>query len=146
MEEKYTLTDLAMMTGLSTRTLRNYMGQDILHGQKENGIWIFSGEELDTFLAHPYIQPSIHAKRNAMIYDFLLDKKKKEEEMCTIADFNVSDEGAEEISNYFCNAINSRKDGSRLRFTFDYANDHARVILTGNAEIVMEILQGYYHP
>ena len=36
--EKYNLNDLAMMTGFTTRTLRNYLNQGLLEGEKENGV------------------------------------------------------------------------------------------------------------
>ena len=37
MERMYTLNDLALMTGFTTRTLRNYLTQGLLKGKKENG-------------------------------------------------------------------------------------------------------------
>lgn len=33
----YCLNDLAMMTGLHTRTLRNYIKRGVLHGSKRGG-------------------------------------------------------------------------------------------------------------
>ena len=35
MEETYSLNDLAMMTGFTTRTLRNYLTQGLLNGEKK---------------------------------------------------------------------------------------------------------------
>ena len=40
MEEIYNLNQLALMTGLSTRTLRNDLATGILEGEKEDGMWI----------------------------------------------------------------------------------------------------------
>ena len=42
MEKYYTLNEVAMMTGLNTRTLRNYLKMDVLKGEKIDGIWKFS--------------------------------------------------------------------------------------------------------
>ena len=41
MERKYTLNDLALMTGLTTRTLRNYLVQGFLHGEKRDRLLYF---------------------------------------------------------------------------------------------------------
>ena len=53
MENKYDLNDLALMTGFTTRTLRNYLTQGLLEGEKENGVWQFTPEQLDRFSASP---------------------------------------------------------------------------------------------
>ena len=39
--ETYNLNDLAMMTGFTTRTLRNYLNQGLLEGEKEPGPALF---------------------------------------------------------------------------------------------------------
>ena len=43
--ENYTINDIAMMTGLTTRTIRNYIKLGILNGEKEDGVWRFSAED-----------------------------------------------------------------------------------------------------
>lgn len=47
MEKNYTLNELAMITGLTTRTLRNYLKMNILNGEKIDGIWTFTEEDLN---------------------------------------------------------------------------------------------------
>lgn len=54
MERKYTLNDLALMTGLTTRTLRNYLVQGFLRGEKTNGVWQFADADLDRFFSDPF--------------------------------------------------------------------------------------------
>ena len=68
--EKYTINEVAMMTGLTTRTLRNYIKQDILKGEKTDGIWIFTAEEISDFISDPNVKPSIQAKKKSVIFDF----------------------------------------------------------------------------
>ncbi len=50
MDRTYNLNELAMMTGFTTRTLRNYLMQGLLHGAKVNGTWQLTLEEIDGFL------------------------------------------------------------------------------------------------
>ena len=56
MDRNYTLDDIAMMTGFSTRTLRNYLNQGILKGEKTDGKWQFTAEEIDRFFAEPFVK------------------------------------------------------------------------------------------
>lgn len=58
----YTLGHLSQITGLTDRTLRSYLKNGILEGEKINGIWHFSEEQLDAFFRHPAVRPSIQSK------------------------------------------------------------------------------------
>lgn len=74
----YNINEVAVMTGLSTRTLRNYLKMGVLDGEKIDGVWQFSEEHLGEFLRNPVAAPSIQAKRNALIFDFLADRKNRQ--------------------------------------------------------------------
>ena len=53
MDRDYSLNDLALMTGFTTRTLRNYIKQGLLNGEKQNGVWQFTADEIDRFFRNP---------------------------------------------------------------------------------------------
>ena len=143
MEKYYSINDMAKFTGLTTRTLRNYLKMNVLSGEKIDGVWQFTEEELEAFLSDPTVKPSIQAKQNALVYDFMLDRKKTKNEMCTVLDFCVgSKEESVELSKFFCEEVN--KADKRVQFSFEKAGDNARVVLKGNEEDVMEILREYY--
>ena len=72
MEKYYTINEISIMTGLTTRTIRNYLKSGLINGEKINGIWMFSHEDFSDMLVNPAIKPSIQAKNNAVVYDFLL--------------------------------------------------------------------------
>ena len=76
MEKKYNLNDLALMTGFTTRTLRNYLLGGILKGEKIDGVWQFSDEDLDRFFAEPFVKEGIRIKRNGVVFDFLAAKQR----------------------------------------------------------------------
>ena len=65
MENKYDLNDLALMTGFTTRTLRNYLTQGLLEGEKENGVWQFTPEQLDRFFSEPFVKEGLRIKENS---------------------------------------------------------------------------------
>ena len=143
MNEFYTINDIATMTGLTTRTVRNYMKMGLLEGEKVEGVWQFSIEAVSAFMADKNVQPSIEAKKNGVVFDFLTDRYKKVNEICTILDLPVSEEEAMEISNFFCQET-SGDTVSNLKFSFSYNNGFARVILKGTEDFVSEIMKKYY--
>ena len=63
----YNINQVATITGLTTRTLRNYLNLGILQGEKEDGVWMFSPEELKSFLEDPRVKQSVTANKNAVV-------------------------------------------------------------------------------
>lgn len=142
MEKYYTLNELAMFSGLTTRTLRNYLKMNLLSGEKIDGVWKFTEEEVDAFLGDPAVKPSLQAKSNALVYDFLLDRKKRNNEICIVLDCCVGNDEAGEISEFFCGAVNGR--GGEMQLSFEKTSENVRVILKGKEDTVMDILNEYY--
>ncbi len=145
MERYYTINEAAMLTGLTTRTLRSYLKMDILTGEKVESVWKFTEEDLSSFLSNPNVKPSILAKKRSIVYDFLVDEEKRVNEICSIIDLYIGDNEAEEISNFFCERINNDNAGEKIRFSYERNGKHARFILSGYEEYVMELLNGYYN-
>lgn len=135
----YTLGHLTQFTGLTDRTLRNYLSSGILRGEKINGVWHFTDEQLDAFLRHPSVRPSILAKNNAVVYDFMLDTKKPHDRACIILDLPGADREA--LSAFFCDAI-CAGDFHDLRFAFD-GIEMPRVILSGPTDQVLALVNSY---
>ena len=135
----YTLGHLSQITGLTDRTLRTYLKNGILSGEKINGVWHFTEEQLETFLRHPAVRPSILAKNNAIVYDFLLDTKKPEPRVCVILDIPDLDRDA--ASRFFCDAI-CYGDYRDLRFSLD-AVGSPRVILSGPMDQILALVNSY---
>lgn len=136
----YVINQLVMFTGLTDRTIRNYLSLGILQGEKIDGVWRFSAKQVDSFLRHPTVRPSILAKNNSLVYDFLLEDKKKKQEICMILDIPQDDKEA--IATFFSTHINN--DGYQdIRFSFDGVMDMARVILRGDAFEVLRLVNEY---
>ncbi len=143
MEKQYTINEVAIMSGLTTRTLRNYMKMNILNGEMVEGVWKFTEEDIADFFQNPYVKPSIQAKNKAIVFDFLAQNEKRISEMCTILDVCVEKDEAEEIAAFFCKEVNKRNAGN-LKFSFEKNGSHVRVILKGYEDVVMDILNAYY--
>ncbi len=138
----YSLNETAMITGLTTRTLRNYLKMDILKGDKVDGNWSFSEEQLDEFMSNPMAKQAIAAKRNAVVYDFMSDPFKKGNRICTILDLPVSDEESLEAAAFFCELIN--KSGSDVEFRYNKEKGFSRFILSGPEDLVVDYMKAYY--
>lgn len=134
----YTITDLAEMTGLTDRTLRNYLNAGFLQGTKADGKWQFTAEQFGAFLRHEAVKPALEAKRNSLVFDFMADAKKPEDSACLLLDLVPAD--ADRLAVFFCGSVN-RREGMHLAFRGE--NDRARVILTGRAGDVLEVLNEY---
>lgn len=140
-ERCYTLANLTMFTGLTDRTLRNYLTTGILQGEKKNGVWHFTPEQAQALITHPAVRRQILARKNGVIYDFLLENKRKEQACCMILDLPGVPE--QQIIEYFCRAIN---EGSfqNLSFSFDSVAATPRIILKGKPEQVLKLVNGFY--
>lgn len=136
----YVINHLVMFTGLSDRTIRNYIASGILQGEKINGLWHFTPEQVEEFVRHPAVRPSILAKNNGLVYDFLLDTKKAGQEMCVILDTPCADKKT--VAEYFCYSINSG-GYHNIQFSFDGVTETSRVILKGDAAEVLRLVNEY---
>ena len=135
----YTLGHLSQITGLTDRTLRTYLKNGILDGEKINGVWHFTEAQLDAFLRHPTARPSIRAKNNTIVYDFMLDTRRTESRVCVILDIPDLDRVA--ASRFFCDAI-CCGDYLDLRFSLD-AIESPRIILSGPLDQILTLVNSY---
>lgn len=140
-EELYLISHITLITGLSDRTIRNYIASGILKGEKINGIWHFTPEEVDAFIKNPAVRPSIVAKNNSVVYDFMLNDSKKEEETCVILDLPKCD--IKETAEFFCYGI-SNGDHKDINFSFDGNYKTPRIILRGKPSDVIGLIGDYY--
>ena len=137
MNDFYTIGQVVQFTGLTDRTIRNYIASGILEGEKIDGLWHFTPEQVEAFVRHPSVRPSILAKKNALVYDFLLDTQKKTKQICMILD------NEKEASDFFCRAI-TNGEFKNIKFSFDTLNDNPRVILKGDATEVLQLVNLYH--
>ena len=142
MKELFTINDLAMMTSLSTRTLRNYIADGLLVGDKSSGVWQFTAEQVTDFVTSKTASPSIHAKKKAIVYDFLSSKPDENGKMCVVLD--IGEEQAGKAVSMLCASISKIEPSRELRFSSEKAGKGNRIILSGSEADVMGLLNRYY--
>ncbi len=138
----FLISHLALITGLSDRTIRNYISKGLIQGEMINGMWHFTPEQVAEFVRHPAVRPSIQAKQNAIVYDFLLQDKRSSSGCCVILDLTESGE-AQRAQRFFCERI-SEGDYTDINFSFDGVAKTPRVILEGATAQVIELVNEFY--
>lgn len=137
----YTIGHIALFTGLTDRTIRKYISSGILEGELINGVWHFTPEQADAFVRHPAVRPSILAKHNAHVYDFLVETKRNAQQTCMILDLPGHDH--KDVAEYFCDAIRE-SDLHDFRFSLDSVSGSPRIILRGHTDEILALVNDYY--
>lgn len=136
----YLIKHLQLITGLTDRTIRSYLASGILQGEKINGLWHFTPEQVDAFVYHPAVRPSIQAKRNSIVYDHMLNTEKGKATACVVLNIPGSDQ--RKVAEFFSYSVRW-EDCRDVRFCYDAMKNMSRVILSGDAEQVFRILDSY---
>ncbi len=137
----YSINELAVISGFTTRSLRSFISMGHLKGEKIDGIWQFTPEEIEAFLSNPNVAPGLKSKVNALVYDFLADSEKKSNEICSIMDYVMEEDEASELSDYFCDKMNNTSNAS---FKLTKHGKNVRVIIKGPEDFVVDTIKGWY--
>lgn len=142
MKDCYTIEDMAVFTGLTDRTLRSYLSEGRLTGEKVDGAWRFSPEDLGRLLQDGGARRAIEANRNAAVYDFMLGGP-AEDRCCVIRDIPVPDGEEEAVRTRLVERVN--REESKVSFSYSYGLDRqgrgsARVVLVGSTAAVQAML------
>lgn len=140
MERTYSISEVSLMSGFTDRTLRTYLKQGFLHGEKTDGMWRFTDEDLEKFFGDPYVKEGLRIKRNGTVYDFLAGSRHQNGGACVILDIKAGFVCGQKISDFFCREMEKVTD---TVFSFDWSDDTCRVILCGPEEQITRIMQDY---
>ena len=142
MKDTFSINDVAMITGLSTRTIRNYIALGFLSGEKVNGAWTFTDKQVEEFTQDKAVKPSIKAKKNAIVFDFLGAKPEKQDKMCTILDLTFQESISASV--FFCKKISELDPSSEFHFASEPLGTGVRLILSGSPSDVLGLISQYY--
>ncbi len=67
----FSITDIIRITGLSDRTLRNFIKDRVLLCEKINGKWHVSTEQIIEFIKHPDAIPSLKSKMQTTFKEYI---------------------------------------------------------------------------
>lgn len=141
MENTFTLEQITQFTGFTDRTLRSYLHSGILQGEKKDGKWKFTKQQVGEFLINPAVHASIESKGKAILQDFLASSS-HHNEACLVLDVSWMSEEVSKISAFFCSAMESKREHG-CRFHLFGQDGQGRIYLSGPAFDVAEILAAY---
>lgn len=142
MNDTFSIDDMALITGLSTRTIRSYIADGFLEGDKSGGAWRFTSEQVTAFLQNKAVRPALRAKKNAIVHAFLGAPHKERDMMCAVLDLPSDQAGR--ASSLLCRCICEIEAKAELHFASDRLGKTTRIILSGSDADVMELLARYY--
>ena len=108
-----------------------------------DGAWTFTPEQIEAFTQNKTVKPSIKAKKNAIVFDFLGNKPEKQDKMCTVLDLTTKE--AVKASLFFCDKISDCTPETELQFASYQTGNGVRLIISGSTKDVMDLLNQYYN-
>lgn len=136
MKDKYSIDEVSLMCGLTTRTIRNYLKNGQITAEKEDGKWVFNTENFTGMLSNPYVRAAIKAKNNAPVFDFIEDDKKDIDSACLVVDRVVDAKDEISFVEELCKLAQNEES---LQMRLEKSGSHLRIILTGKEECVRDI-------
>ena len=137
----YTLKELALITGFTTRTLMNYMNLGLLKGEKNGNKWTFSDEQVKNFTEDPNVRPGIETKDKAILFDFMAEEKKNSDTALIMLDKPMEKDEAEKLGRFFADEMCRAED---IRYSFRYKNGTAHFIIRAPEGTAKRIMEKYY--
>lgn len=137
---QYTLAELALMTGYSTRSLRTFYRQGLLTGSMEAGKYSFSEKDIKNFMAQPFIISGMKSKTRMQVHHFLQEEHADSPATCLIHD-EPGRERMERLNGILLDYINRECTGG-FSYTcfFDDKKNVTRFIFIGRASDAAAVL------
>lgn len=149
LEKLYTVEDIANMTGLTTRTIRNYLKDGSLEGKKIGGQWRFTMKNIEKLFNSSSITKDINDNKKQQVLDFIDGVNTDMSgniQICTIVDYYCDKtEQAKEMSDKLITVINTGgeaiKNGAKYSYEFIEKEGKARFTLFGGPLFIINTLK-----
>lgn len=140
MEKLYTVENIAQMTGLTSRTIRNYIAAGRLRGRKIGSQWRFTEADIEALLSDRNDPAEESAASSDKVADFLRPQSRAGISTCTIIDAPAaSGDAAEALAEIVSEAAASSE--AEVEFTYLDEVRVARFIITGPADAVSKLVK-----
>jgi len=87
MEKLYTVEDVAQMTGLTSRTIRNYLADGRLTGRKVGAQWRFTEENITAIFTDAGARRDAANAASGLVEDFLKRQNRSGVTVCSVIDY-----------------------------------------------------------
>ncbi|MBK1810701.1 helix-turn-helix domain-containing protein [Clostridium sp. YIM B02505] len=149
LEKLYTVEDIANMTGLTTRTIRNYLKDGSLEGKKIGGQWRFNMKNIEKLFNNGNVSKDIQDDKKQQVLDFIDGVNTDMNgniQICTIVDYYCDNiESAKQMSDKLIMVINHSNEAvqSGAKYSYEYVEKEgkARFTLFGNPSFIIDTLK-----
>lgn len=145
-EKLYTVEDIARMTMLTTRTIRNYLKDGLLTGRKIGGQWRFTQKDIETLFDNSSVEMDMQNSRRQDVMDFIDGVNTDIDgniQICTIADYYCDNtEQSKKLCDKLCALISCVDTVQQHRFYYEYIEKEskARYTIFGTPSFVSKAL------
>ena len=147
LEKLYTIDDIARMTSLTSRTIRNYLKDGSLQGKKIGGQWRFTMNDINRLFNSNKFEMEIKDESKRQIIDFMDGVNTDmtgEVQICTIADVYCEQDKGKLLSKEMTSYITDQHPESEYaKFDYEYIakESKARFTLFGSPQFVIKLLK-----
>jgi excisionase family DNA binding protein len=152
MEKLFTVDDIAKMTMMTSRTIRNYIKEGLLKGNKIGGQWRFTEEDIKNLMQSGKYQTEYASNLRQDILDYIDGVNthvRGEIQSCTIVDLYQEKETVERKQEKLLAYINANAEtpNNWMSFSSEYieSENKVRVVIFAQPQFLikaLEILQG----
>ena len=136
-EKLYTVADVAQVTGMTSRTIRNYLKDGTLTGQKIGVQWRFTEDEIKKLFSR---QMPGQSSPSQIVRGFLGEQDRTAPSFCALLDLP----GVSELEGLELYRDLQEKRGEGIQsMSYEYHDEGQlfRVAVSGNTEAVMDLLE-----
>mgnify|MGYP001435681781 FL=1 len=140
LEKLYTVSDVAQMTGLTERTIRNYIKDGKLRGKKVGVQWRFTEEDIGNLFQDPSVSGEVMENNHEKVTRFIKQKPIAETGAIII---NEAVEDEKELEKKVEKIIDFVNQNKNFRFSYQYFKEDkiAQFILIGNIKTIGEFME-----
>lgn len=147
-EKLYTVEDIANMTSLTSRTIRNYLKDGSLQGKKIGGQWRFTIEDIKRLFDNSSFSKEITDNKKQEVLDFIeginTDIQGKVQ-VCTIADYYFDEQNeAKQLCDKLISIFNNPDNKFNMaKFSYEIIDkeNKARFTLFGPPDYIIKMLE-----
>ena len=136
---KYTISDIAKMTKLTDRTIRNYLAKGNLKGMKIGGQWRFSKNDIYSLFNNDKFEDDMKHKTLQNIVDFFdsTDYEKNHNTACCI--FSLLFKDVEQKKNLFTK-LKEIKSKEEIKEKISFIDElNVKLVIIAKTETILEI-------
>ncbi len=141
-DKLYTVEDVAQKTGLTDRTIRNYLKDGRLKGKKIGGQWRFTADDIEALFFTPGEEKE---SENNELGEFLASScENNNPDVYAVAEYKCERGQAKDLAARICAEIDNPANGyagGKFDYIYNENEQRARYTIRGGADFVAAMLK-----